>query len=201
MDLILVRHAQPVRIDRGGEGPADPQLTELGITQAQRLADWLTPEPIDTLLTSPLRRARQTAEPLSRALGIDAETIDGLAEYDRHAEYYIPIEDLKAESPEEWMTWLEATWADAPESPEDFAARVADECAALVDRFAGQTVVAVCHGGWINAALAWVIGIDRVMWFEPGYTSIHRIRASSKGHRSIASINEAAHLTGRRDST
>ena len=61
----------------------------------------------------------------------------------------------------------------------------------------GRTVGIVCHGGVINAYLAAVLGIDRLLFFEPGYTSISRVAASRSGHRSVVSLNELAHLRHR----
>jgi broad specificity phosphatase PhoE len=60
-------------------------------------------------------------------------------------------------------------------------------------------VVAVCHGGVINVALAGVLGLDQPLWFDPGYTSVSRMVASRTGVRSIRTLNECAHLYGRRD--
>ena len=51
-------------------GPADPELTVRGRAQADRLAAWLATVPVDVVLSSPLRRARETAEPLGRTLGL-----------------------------------------------------------------------------------------------------------------------------------
>jgi probable phosphoglycerate mutase len=48
----------------------------------------------------------------------------------------------------------------------------------------------------INAYLAHVLGVDDVIFFEPGYTSISRVRASRRGHRMLVSANETAHLRG-----
>jgi probable phosphoglycerate mutase len=67
--LILVRHALPHRASTA-DGVADPELTELGRQQAERVAVALTGEPIGAVYTSPQRRAVDTAAPLARALGI-----------------------------------------------------------------------------------------------------------------------------------
>lgn len=52
----------------------------------------------------------------------------------------------------------------------------------------------MCHGGVINVAIAEVIGIQRSLWFEPAYASVHRIAASRAGIRSVVSLNETAYL-------
>ena len=58
----------------------------------------------------------------------------------------------------------------------------------------GRTVAAVCHGGTINAYLSAVLGLDRLMFFVPDYTSVSRVRAARSGPRSLVTLNETAHL-------
>jgi len=71
---------------------------------------------------------------------------------------------------------------------------------AIIDRFAGAKVAVVCHGGVINVYLAHVLGIASPLWFHPEYTSVHRVHAArSGGPRSVASLNELAHLVATRD--
>ena len=48
-------------------------------------------------------------------------------------------------------------------------------------------------------ALGSVLGVERPLWFEPGYTSMSRMLASRGGIKSVASLNELAHLTATRD--
>lgn len=199
MDLLLVRHAEPVRIAPGGGAPADPPLTARGVEQAERLADWLAFERIDVLLSSPQRRARETAAPIARAHGLDVEVMEGLVEYDVQSDHYIPVEELRATRDPRWTAMLEGRWhefgGDPPEVFRDRVLRCIDE---IVARFAGQRVVAVCHGGVVNVALAGVLGLDRLLWFDPGYTSVSRMAASRHGVRSVVSLNERAHLVAER---
>ena len=45
MDLIIVRHARPERVENDdSDGPADPPLSQLGIKQARAVADFLKGE-------------------------------------------------------------------------------------------------------------------------------------------------------------
>src|SRR4030081_1532783 len=62
MELLLVRHALPHRVEMEEGTAADPELSAAGHAQAEALADFLTDERIDVLIASPLRRALQTAE-------------------------------------------------------------------------------------------------------------------------------------------
>ncbi len=70
-------------------------MSEVGHQQAQRMAKWLEGERIDHLYSSPMQRAVQTAAPLAALKGLEPVLRDGVAEYDRQADHYIPAEDLK----------------------------------------------------------------------------------------------------------
>ncbi len=200
MNLVWVRHAEPQRIAPGSGVPANPSLTDRGRAQAQRLAEWLAHEHVDAVLSSPQRRAIETAEPVAAAHGLTIEVVDGIVEYDVQSDHYIPVEELRATKDERWTAMVEGRWSDfGGEAPEQFTRRVADAVDDIVARFPGRNVVAVCHGGVINVALASVLGLARPLWFDPVYTSISRMAASRTGVRSIVSVNERAHLEARRE--
>lgn len=198
MELLLVRHAEPVRIEGGhGRGPADPGLTVRGRRQAARLAAWLAFEGADAVVSSPLRRARETAEHVAEALGHDLEIVEGISEYDAHSDEYIPIEELRELKDERWQATIEGRWTDVGGvDPAEFQAQVVPAVEELIARFAGRRVVAVSHGGVVNVYLAHVLGLGRLLWFHPEYTSVSRVHASRGGDRSVASVNETGHLVG-----
>jgi probable phosphoglycerate mutase len=190
MDLLLVRHALPVRIE-DGDGPADPALSDEGWGQAGALAAWLADEEIDVMVASPLRRAQETAEPLASLLELEVTTVDGLAEFDRNAPWYIPIEELKAADDPRWHAMIAGEW---DLDPDEFQRSVVEAVDGVIAEHPGRTVAAVCHGGTINAYLSALLGLDRLMFFVPDYTSVSRVRASRSGPRSLVSLNETAHL-------
>ena len=106
MELILIRHALPVRVE-GFDGPADPELSQAGHDQARLLGEYLAFERVHAVFASPLRRAVQTAEPVAANQSIEVTISDGIAEYDREATEYIPVEELKAEGLPGWQEVLE----------------------------------------------------------------------------------------------
>lgn len=197
----MIRHAEPVRIAPGSStAPADPALTDRGRAQAARLARWLAREPIDAVLSSPLRRAGETANVVGDALGVDVEVVDGLMEYDAEADSYIPVEEMRETRDHRWRAMVEGRWEElGGEAPDRFRARIVPCVDDVVDRFAGRRVAAVCHGGVINVYLAAVLGLERHLWFEPGYTSISRVAAARTGERSVVTLNETAHLVATMD--
>jgi len=201
VDLVIVRHAEPIRIDahETGGAPADPGLTTRGHDQSRRLAAWLAHEHFDQLIVSPKRRAIETAAPVAEQLTIKPSIVDDLVEYDRNADYYIPIEEMRATNDPRFTAMIEGRWEDfGGESPTEFRERMASTLDRIIAGAAGGRVLAVCHGGVCNLMLAIVAGLDRQLWFEPGYTSISRIVASRRGVRSVVSINETAHLYAER---
>lgn len=194
MELILVRHGLPVRRENV-DGPADPELSEHGHAQAVHLGEYLSLEHIDAIYTSPMKRAHQTALPLASLKGLTPVIEPDVAEWDQHSNEYIPIEELKAANDPRWRELASGEWT-SDEDPEIFNRRVITALDRIIDNHRGQRVVVTCHGGVINSYVSHVIGIDRGQFFYPNYTSIHRIAASSQGHRSILSVNETSHLRG-----
>jgi len=195
MELLLIRHGEPVRIE-GGDGPADPVLHDRGHEQAERLADYLASEAIDGIYTSPMRRASQTAAPLAAARNLSAVVDEALAEYDRHATFYVPVEELRALKDERWQAMVAGDYSMYGIDPVAFRATVVETMERIVEAHPGGRVAVVCHGGVINAYVGFVVGIDRLGWYNPDYTSLNRIAASRGGVRSVLALNETAHLRG-----
>jgi probable phosphoglycerate mutase len=193
VDLLLIRHALPLRVELDA-GPADPELSREGWSQAAKLAAWLASEHLDAVYTSPLRRAVQTAEPLAETTGLKAEVVDGLAEWDRQASSYIPIEELQAENDPMWKSLATGALHELGVDGPSFQAHVVTAVDGIAKAHPSQTVAVVCHGGVINAYVADVLGLDRILFFGPDYTCINRLRVSSSGIRSLCTLNETAHL-------
>ena len=193
MELLIIRHGLPVRID-DADGPADPELSELGHEQARRLAEWLRHDRIDAIYTSPMRRAMQTAAPLAEAFGLDAVVDDEVAEFDRNSHFYVPIEELKASGDPRYEQLMRGEQLEGEVDPYTFREVVTVAIERIIEQNRGGTVAIVCHGGVINGYASHVLGIDFPLFFQPHYTSVNRFLASSAGHRSVASLNETGHL-------
>jgi 2,3-bisphosphoglycerate-dependent phosphoglycerate mutase len=194
MELLLIRHGLPVRRELES-GPADPELSADGRLQAQHLTDYLASERLDAVYTSPLQRARQTAEPLAAAQGREMHVVDEVAEWDRHSNAYIPMEELKASGDPRWHQVVRGEWPERDQSPDDFRRQVVATLEALIAAHSGERIAVVCHGGVIAGYLTHILGIaDPHGFFYPNYTSINRVAAARSGERSIVTLNETAHL-------
>ncbi len=194
MELILIRHGLPVRQELEN-GRADPPLSDTGHHQASLVAKWLEPIAIDAVYSSPLMRARQTAEPYVDLSGHSAVIHDGVEEFGRDTLSYIPVEQLKAEDYEAWQA-LGDFASDLDLDLDEFSKTVVDAMEEIIASHRGQTIAIFCHGGVINIWASHVLGLSARVFFEPAYTSVSRFLCASTGERNLVSLNETAHLRG-----
>ena len=192
MELILVRHGLPVRQELAS-GRADPELSGTGRQQAQHVADWLHSEGIDAIYTSPMRRARETAAPLATRLNCNPTVHDAIAEYDRAASHYIPMEELKREDYAAWKEFVDGGYGDDYDMA-TFAKTVVAGMEEIITSHPGHRVAAFCHGGVINAWASHVLDMRPSLFIDVAYGSINRFLCASTGERNIRSLNETGHL-------
>lgn len=198
MRLTLVRHGRPDEDDEATWH--DPPLRDEGRRQAKAVAALLSGEGVTRIVTSPLRRARETAAPLCERLGLAADTVDGWAEADRHLGRYRGTETLRALGRGEWSRFLADPVRYLGQDPQRFAA---DVRAALQEALRAPDeahVVVFSHGLPINAVLSQVLGLQGIVHFQPGYGSLTRLRARGADRIGVLSINETGHLASQ-DST
>lgn len=192
MQVLLIRHALPLRSEYG-QG-SDPELSETGLEQAQRLPAALKRFPITRLVSSPQRRAVQTAGPLAAERALAVEVDERFAEYDRELAGYLPVELLRNERPQDWERMAQGLLP-AGVDEEAFCARVA---AALADVVAAagadETVAVFSHGGVINVALHQLLGTRRLLSFPVDYVSVTRLLYSRSGQGAVASTNGTEHV-------
>ena len=195
MELILVRHALPVRVDATHDGsPADPGLSARGTEQAERLVGALAHHDVDAIYTSAARRAIETAAPLAATLGIVPLVEPGLAEFDAGHSSYVPVEELRAAGDPRWEMLLKGDLYVAGVDPDDFRATVVAAVERIAAAHPGGRAVLVMHAGSINAWGGHVLGQSRPLWFGPAYCSISRFAAGRDGRRSVVSLNEIGHV-------
>ncbi len=194
MELVLIRHGLPEKVINEDGSPADPPLSDIGMVQAEKVADWLKDMQIDRLYSSPMNRAFQTAQPLATMKNLDIEIRDGVAEYDQQAGHYIPVEQLKELDYDRWKKLMNGEMDDI-DFPR-FCNDVVETIGKIVSENSGKRVAITCHGGVINVWAAHVIGFEPRMFFNPDYTSINRFKAASTGEKSVITLNEHFHLLG-----
>ncbi|MGK2869556.1 MAG: histidine phosphatase family protein [Mycobacterium sp.] len=189
MQLLVVRHALPLRSEPG-QG-SDPDLSADGIAQAQRLPDALKRFPISRLVSSPQRRAQQTAQPVADALGLPVDIDERLAEYDYGLSHYTPIE----EASEADLQRLIAGHLPGDVDEDAFQARV---WAGVQDIVANakhdDTVALFSHGGVINALVHRILETERLLCVQVDYAGVTRLLSSRTGALGVAAVNGTEHV-------
>ena len=192
MELILVRHAEPIEETRNDGSPADPPLSDRGHAQARAVADWLLLRGVDRVLSSPALRARQTARETARRAGLEISVEDRLRDANAQADRYVPLEAEKARNPAGYRERI-AAYRDSPRLA-GIATRVAEVLDEWTSRCRGERVAVFCHGSVVNVYASQVLGLERRAFLEAGYASGHRFLISGTGVRSVLSLNETAYL-------
>lgn len=222
MRFLFVRHGQPEWF-RDGAAVDDPVLTPLGWQQARHLGTRFAVEHVDRLLVSPLVRARQTAEPIAEALGLEPEVHDWLAEIASPPWFGAPIDHVQAVFDEHRDKPVDDHWEGLAggESFRDFEQRVTSGLQGFLDDVAKPrllerpalfapvatdpadepTVAVVAHGGTNGALLCYLLGFDAVPWEWERLVSFHasvsEVRPVDVSHRhaySLFRFSDVAHL-------
>ncbi|MEJ1159861.1 histidine phosphatase family protein [Prosthecomicrobium sp. N25] len=188
--IHLVRHAAHDHVGRVLTGRAPGfGLGEAGRVQAGHLADWFSGLPVAAVETSPRERARETAQAIAAAVGVEPETVAEADEIDFGAWTLKPFEALDPDP--EWRRWNEHRAAGCPPGGESMAAakaRITVHLARFAARLGGRTGVLVSHADVIKAAVAEVLGLslDRIHRFEIAPASVTTIAAGSWGAKLLA---------------
>jgi broad specificity phosphatase PhoE len=152
--LYLVRHGQPLaRYDQDH----DPGLDDVGRVQAETAAADLAPLGPLRVVTSPLRRTRETAAPFERQWSLTASVLPAVGEIEA------PSEDLGERSA--WLAEIlrgQRRWHELDDERRRWRDGVVGALVAL-----DTDTVVVSHFIAINAAVGAAIGDDRVLNFRP----------------------------------
>jgi uncharacterized phosphatase len=147
-DLYLVRHGETEwNRQRRIQGLTDIPLNDTGREQARLTGMLLTRRPITRVVSSPLGRARETAQIIADELGLgEPELRDAFVERNYGAAEGLDFHEIDVRYPSD---------AEVPgrEPREDVAARVIPALQALAAEYTGEAIVVVSHGGAIRAAL------------------------------------------------
>ncbi|MGH2635639.1 MAG: histidine phosphatase family protein [Actinomycetota bacterium] len=177
----------------------DPPLSGRGREQAELLARRLLAlDRPAAVISSPLRRTRETVAPYAEAAGIDVVFEDDLMEAYIGTWEGKPFEEILA-TDEQMLHRLrnqEPIWRHAPGAEElaPFRARVRRAVEGVLTRHPEGNVVVVCHGGVINAYVAPILGLDHEMFFIPENTSVNSVGVEGE-RRRVRFLNDHLHLT------
>ncbi|MDP8911236.1 MAG: histidine phosphatase family protein [Actinomycetota bacterium] len=161
--ILLARHGETDwNRDRRFQGHADPPLNERGREQARELAHKLAGVEVAAVYTSPLRRARETAEIVAAAAGVELRVEPHLREVDVGDWTALTVDEVQQRFPEQYARWRahETHGWNGGESYETLGERVVPALLTIGDAHPGATIVAVTHGGPIRAIAGVIAGLD-----------------------------------------
>ena len=198
--LLLLRHGETaLSLERRFCGASDPPLTQHGREQVQVVAERLARSGgIDAIITSPMLRARATAEVVGRVLGLTPHHDAAWRECDFGAFEGLTFAEARAKHPAALEAWL-ADPATPPPHGESFAAvtsRVASSRDAIVAASSGRTVLVVSHVTPIKMLARLALGAPASTLFALylDLTALSEVQVHPDGKTLLRRWNDTAHL-------
>jgi probable phosphoglycerate mutase len=199
--LLFIRHGETDwNRQQRFQGQIDVPLNATGHQQAARLGARLAAAPLDLLVSSDLRRARDTAAPLATAWVQTPILMPGLREQSFGVLEGLDVATIQARHPELWARWLDhqADFAlPGGESLRAFHARVLAAVHELTGAHAGRRIAVVTHGGVLDMLWRSAHGLplDGLRQCEIPNTGLNQLRWLN-GSLLIDQWADAAHLDG-----
>ncbi|GAA3026661.1 bifunctional RNase H/acid phosphatase [Streptosporangium longisporum] len=199
--MYLLRHGEtPFSVERRFSGLGDPELTPNGVAQADAAAAKLAKESygLQVIVSSPLRRARATAEAVATRAGLDVVVEEGLRETDFGDWEGHTFTEIQRRWPDELATWL-ADPSAAPPGGESFgvaARRIEATRDLLIERYEGKTILVVSHVTPIKmlvrfALLAPLAALYRM---HLDLSALSLIEYYADGPAVVKTFNDTSHL-------
>ncbi len=219
MELFLIRHAQSTNniLDDERLRTMDPLLTELGVQQAELLAEHLARTlPLHDgrptrLYCSAMWRALHTASIIARATGLRPEVWVDIHE---HGGIYMDygedggVVDYPGKTRSEILTAFpevilppevteEGWWHGGREELEACYMRAARVAAALRARLPSEErILMISHGGFLNSLLKRLFEqeVEWPIFYHHANTAVTYLTFSAEGHLDVCYLNRVDHL-------
>ncbi len=193
--LLLARHGQTVwhAENRYAGAGSDVDLTPAGVLQAERLAGWVRARAVDAVVSSPVRRAVETAEPSALAAGVDVEVVDDLREVAFGVAEGRTLAELDAGVVARFRRDPVAHPFPGAEPPGAAARRGAAALLATAARHPGATVLVVAHNTLLRLGLCALVGLPlahyRRVFPRLDSAAVTEVAVPSDGTRPVALLS------------
>lgn len=201
--LLLLRHGETALTPEkrlSGSGGSDPALSETGRRQAEAAAEVVAARgAVRVVVSSPLRRCRETAAAAARRLGLEVLIDDGLREADFGAWEGLTFAEVRERYPDELTAWMDSPTAipgGTGESFESVTQRVELSRDQLLSRYAGETVLVVSHVAPLRTLVRLALGAPPASLFRMDLSaaSLSEVAYSGDGNASVRLLNATSHL-------
>jgi len=167
--LILVRHGETEwNVSEVFRGRHDVGLSQVGISQAELLGEYLADSTIEAVYSSPLKRALNTAESVAKHHGLDVRIADGLVDFNFGAWEGLALQEVKVKYGELFDRWLKEPHlvkipdGESLDEVTDRARRVLD---GVVSEHGG-TVVLASHRVVNKVLICAMLGLDNSRFWD-----------------------------------
>ncbi|CAM5612027.1 bifunctional RNase H/acid phosphatase [Streptomyces badius] len=201
--FVLLRHGETALTPEkrfSGSGGTDPELSAVGRGQAERAAEHFAAlGTVQEIVSSPLRRCRETAAAVAARLGLDVRIDESLRETDFGAWEGLTFGEVRERYGDDLTAWL-ASPETAPTGGGESFAEVAERVAAardrLVARYAGRTVLLVTHVTPIKTFVRLALGAppEALFRMELSAASVSTVAYYGDGNASVRLLNDTSHL-------
>ncbi|MEV7520667.1 bifunctional RNase H/acid phosphatase [Streptomyces sp. NPDC091371] len=201
--FVLLRHGETALTPQkrfSGSGGSDPELSPAGRSQAAAVAEALAARgTVQTVISSPLRRCRETAQAVADRLGLGVTVEDGLREVDFGAWEGLTFAEVQERFPDDLQAWLDSPKAAPTGGGESFAAatrRISATRDRLLAAHAGRTVLLVTHVTPVKILVRLALGAppEALFRMELSAASLSAVAYYADGNASVRLLNDTSHL-------
>ena len=199
--IYLVRHCEAEgNAKRLFQGSTDCDISELGAKQLEFLSERFKEIELDRVFTSPLLRAKKTAQAVAKGKDIEIEVVENLREINGGCIDGKPFEDTFNSMPELRDAWYNHPQDFAPQGGEPMRAayeRIWNTILEIAKKSKGQTVAAATHGGVIRCllcrlTLGSIEKLSQMSWSDN--TAVTLLEFDDDGNCNVEFINDVSHL-------
>ena len=198
--ITLVRHGETEWNVLGKfQGCKDIALSNEGILQAQYLSEKFKNK-FDYIFTSPLKRARKTAEIISKGSDITPIVEIGITEIDFGEWEGLTIKEVETNFSKEFLEWktdeINGPMCGGEQSLKIASIRAKRAILKIVMKHPGKNIIIVAHGGIIKAGLLGIFDLKMTMYHKInlGNTSVCKIIFDNELSPKIITLNDTSHL-------
>ncbi|MFI8260214.1 bifunctional RNase H/acid phosphatase [Streptomyces sp. NPDC085665] len=201
--FVLLRHGETALTPQkrfSGSGGTDPELSEAGRRQASAVAEALAARgTVQAIVSSPLRRCRETAQAVADRLGLTVTVEEGLREVDFGAWEGLTFAEVRERFPDDLQAWLDSPKAAPTGGGESFAAatrRISATRDRLLAAHAGRTVLLVTHVTPVKILVRLALGAppEALFKMELSAASLSAVAYYADGNASVRLLNDTSHL-------
>ncbi|MEU3408772.1 bifunctional RNase H/acid phosphatase [Streptomyces sp. NPDC006670] len=201
--FVLLRHGETALTPQkrfSGSGGTDPELSPAGRRQAAAVAEALAARgTVQAVVSSPLRRCRETAQAVADRLGLPVTVEEGLRETDFGAWEGLTFSEVRERFPDDLQAWLDSPKAAPTGGGESFAAvtrRVSATRDRLLSAYAGRTVLLVTHVTPVKTLVRLALGAppESLFKMELSAASLSAVAYYTDGNASLRLLNDTSHL-------